>query len=160
MLIETVLAHPDAELVGVLDRTGSPLEGQDAGAFVGRNTGICITGDVDLALTRAEYLIDFTRPEATLAYLEAVRRHGVKLIVGTTGFTEAELARLGGLLAPLEQDETPFAGSGVPRAAHFVAPRLVAEVRFAEWTDAGRIRQPAYLGLRDDKNWTDVVREV
>jgi bifunctional non-homologous end joining protein LigD len=76
-----------------------------------------------------------------------------------TGFTEAELDRLTALLAPLEQDESPFVGSGVPRAAHFVAPRLVAEVRFAEWTDAGRIRQPAYFGLRDDKNWTDVVRE-
>ena len=72
----------------------------------------------------------------------------------------AELDRLGALLAPLEHDASPFTGSGVPRNAHFVAPRLVAEVRFAEWTDAGRIRQPAYLGLRDDKVWTEVVREV
>jgi bifunctional non-homologous end joining protein LigD len=76
-----------------------------------------------------------------------------------TGFSENELERLSALLAPLEQDENPFAGAGVPRVAHFVEPRLVAEVRFAEWTAGGRIRQPAYLGLRDDRVPTEVVRE-
>jgi bifunctional non-homologous end joining protein LigD len=76
-----------------------------------------------------------------------------------TGFSERELERLDGLLRPLEQPESPFAGIGVPRAAHFVEPRYVAEVRFAEWTSGGRIRQPAYLGLRDDKLPREVVRE-
>ena len=77
-----------------------------------------------------------------------------------TGFTEAELDRLDALLGPIAQAATPFSGGGVPRDAHFVVPRYVAEVRFAEWTEAGRIRQPAYLGLRDDKRAKDVVREV
>ncbi len=76
-----------------------------------------------------------------------------------TGFSEKELERLEALLAPLEQDESPFVGTGVPRAARFVEPRYVAEVRFAEWTANGRIRQPAYLGLRDDKAAREVVRE-
>ena len=77
-----------------------------------------------------------------------------------TGFSEAELDRLDALLSPLERDDSPFTGAGVPRAARFVEPTQVAEVRFAEWTDAGRIRQPAYLGLRDDKRASDVVREM
>ena len=54
-----------------------------------------------------------------------------------TGFTELELDRLAELLAPLEQAANPFAGPGVPRAAHFVSPSLVAEVRFTRM-DRGR----------------------
>jgi bifunctional non-homologous end joining protein LigD len=76
-----------------------------------------------------------------------------------TGFSERELERLDALLAPIEQVSSPFAGPGVPRVAHFVVPRYVAEVRFTEWTSGGRIRQPAYLGLRDDKAAREVVRE-
>ena len=76
-----------------------------------------------------------------------------------TGFTEAELDRLAGLLAPLATTENPFAGKGLPRDAHFVQPELVAEVRFTEWTEGGRIRHPAYLGLRDDKAAAEVRRE-
>jgi len=76
-----------------------------------------------------------------------------------TGFTEAELDRLAGLLAPLATAENPFADKGLPRDSHFVAPELVAQVRFTEWTEGGRIRHPAYLGLRDDKSPADVRRE-
>src|ERR1700677_4473230 len=90
MLIETVLDDPDAQLTGVLDRPGSPMLGQDAGAPLGRQTGVLITDDAEQALVDSEFLIDFTRPEATLAYLKAARRHGVKLIVGTTGFNDAQ----------------------------------------------------------------------
>ncbi|VVE40343.1 4-hydroxy-tetrahydrodipicolinate reductase [Pandoraea anhela] len=94
MLIETVLAADDAELVGALDREGSPALGIDAGAFLGRDTGVKITSDLDAALANAEYLIDFTRPEGTLAHLAAAEKHGVKMIVGTTGFSEDDKARL------------------------------------------------------------------
>ncbi|VVE03979.1 4-hydroxy-tetrahydrodipicolinate reductase [Pandoraea aquatica] len=94
MLIETVLAADDAELVGALDREGSPALGIDAGAFLGRDTGVKITADLDAALADAEYLIDFTRPEGTLMHLAAAQKHGVKMIVGTTGFSEEDKARL------------------------------------------------------------------
>ncbi|WP_150681156.1 4-hydroxy-tetrahydrodipicolinate reductase [Pandoraea pneumonica] len=94
MLIETVLAADDAQLVGALDREGSPALGHDAGAFLGRETGVNITADFDTALANAEFLIDFTRPEATLLHLAAAQKHGVKMIIGTTGFSEDEKARL------------------------------------------------------------------
>ncbi|MBN4664147.1 4-hydroxy-tetrahydrodipicolinate reductase [Pandoraea nosoerga] len=94
MLIETVLAADDAELVGALDREGSPALGVDAGAFLGRDTGVKITADLDAALANAEYLIDFTRPEGTLAHLAAAEKHGVKMIIGTTGLSDDDKARL------------------------------------------------------------------
>ncbi len=77
-----------------------------------------------------------------------------------TGFTGATLDDLQARLGPLEQPESPFLPGGVPRRARFVQPTLVAEVRFTEWTDAGRIRQSSYLGLRDDVLGSDVVREA
>ena len=56
-----------------------------------------------------------------------------------TGFTDAELERLAALLEPRAREPNPFSGRGVPKAARFVEPELVAQVRFTEWTDAGRI---------------------
>lgn len=94
MLIETVLAADDAQLVGALDRAGSPTLGQDAGAFLGRDTGVAITADLDVALSNADFLIDFTRPEGTLEHLVAAQKHGVKMIIGTTGFSEDEKVQL------------------------------------------------------------------
>lgn len=75
-----------------------------------------------------------------------------------TGFSEAELERLGGLLAPLRRPTSPFEGRQPERAAIFAEPELVAEVEFAEWTDAGTMRHPSYKGLRDDRPPTGVVR--
>lgn len=94
MLIEAVLNDPDARLVGALDRTGSAQLGQDAGAFLGKDTGIVLTDDLERVSAEADYLIDFTRPEGTLVHLEAALRHGVKLVIGTTGFTDAQKAAL------------------------------------------------------------------
>jgi bifunctional non-homologous end joining protein LigD len=79
-----------------------------------------------------------------------------------TGFTMRELARLGALLVPLEVDASPFdppPPAPIAKIAHWVRPELVAEVEFGEWTSEGILRHPSYLGLRDDKAPTDVVRE-
>jgi bifunctional non-homologous end joining protein LigD len=77
-----------------------------------------------------------------------------------TGFSERELERLAGLLAPLRRESSPFeAGERPPREAVFVEPRLVAEVEFREWTRGGNLRQPSYKGLREDKAAEEVVRE-
>jgi 4-hydroxy-tetrahydrodipicolinate reductase len=94
MLVEAVLAAPDCELAGALDVAGSPALGQDAAAFLGKTSGIAITSDLDAGLKTAQVLIDFTRPEGTLAHLAACQRLGVKLVIGTTGFTEAQKAQI------------------------------------------------------------------
>ena len=76
-----------------------------------------------------------------------------------TGFNRAELARLAGLLEPLCRDDSPFADQVRERNVTWVEPKLVAEVGFSEWTRDGRLRHPRYLGLREDKAASEVVRE-
>lgn len=86
-LLEAIAAAPDLRLHGALDRLGSPLLGRDAGELGGGRLGINVTDDPLQALSGADVLIDFTRPEATLDYLQVCRRLGVKAVVGTTGFS-------------------------------------------------------------------------
>jgi 4-hydroxy-tetrahydrodipicolinate reductase len=88
MLIEAVLNDPDTTLAGALDRAGSPQLGEDAGAFLGQQTGVALSDDLDGVLAHADCLIDFTRPEGTMAHVEAALRHGKKLVIGTTGFAD------------------------------------------------------------------------
>jgi bifunctional non-homologous end joining protein LigD len=73
-----------------------------------------------------------------------------------TGFTGAELDRLGALLEPLSRPDSPFTGRQPPRAARYVEPRLVCAVDYTEWTRAGTLRHPSYKGLRDDLEPADV----
>jgi bifunctional non-homologous end joining protein LigD len=81
-----------------------------------------------------------------------------------TGFNDAEIDRLLAKLKPLERKTTPF--PQVPKMPRirkgdvlWVEPRLVVEVEFVEWTHDGHLRAPAYKGLREDKDATEVRRE-
>ena len=94
MLIEAVQNAPDAVLSGALDVPASPALGADAAAFLGVNSGVKIVSDLREGLKDAQYLIDFTRPEGTLAHLAVCRELGVKMVIGTTGFTEAQKAAI------------------------------------------------------------------
>jgi len=94
MLVEAVLDAPDCTLAAALDREGSPAVGQDPAAFLGRSSGISISSDVGAALAQADVLIDFTRPEGTLAHLAVCRQRGVKVVIGTTGFTDEQKAQI------------------------------------------------------------------
>jgi len=89
-LIEAVLAAEDAELVAALEHPGSPFIGKDAGELVASPCGVLVGADIDAALAKADCLIDFTRPEATLEHLARCQQHGVHLVIGTTGFSEAQ----------------------------------------------------------------------
>lgn len=76
-----------------------------------------------------------------------------------TGFSTAVLAGLRRRLDGLGQQRSPFHDEVREKGAHWVRPELVAQIAFSEWTPAGRLRHPRYLGLRDDKAAADVVRE-
>lgn len=88
-LLEAVAADPACALHAALDRPGSPLLGQDAGAAWGAASGVAVSDQPAAALAGAQALIDFTRPEATFGYLDACVAAKVPLVIGTTGFDEA-----------------------------------------------------------------------
>jgi 4-hydroxy-tetrahydrodipicolinate reductase len=95
MLVQAIFANDQFQLTGVLDQPDSPALGLDAAAFVGTSSGannstnssVHITSDVRAGLQGAQVLIDFTRPEATLAHLAVCAELGVRAVVGTTGFS-------------------------------------------------------------------------
>lgn len=94
MLIDTVLAAPDAQLVGALDVLGSAMLETDAAMPMGKVSGVKIQAELASTLADADYLIDFTRPEGTLKHAAYCAQHGIKMIIGTTGFDEAGKAAL------------------------------------------------------------------
>jgi bifunctional non-homologous end joining protein LigD len=78
-----------------------------------------------------------------------------------TGFTDKTLGELSAVLQGLRRDSSPFVDT--PRLGArmvFVEPVLVAEVEFTAWTDDGRLRNPSFKGLRDDKDAASVMRET
>jgi bifunctional non-homologous end joining protein LigD len=107
----------------------------------------------------------FTPPRGSRTELGALllgyHDHGRLRYAGKvgTGFTHATLRDLAGRLEPLRRDASPFADEVRERGATWVEPVLVAQVGFTEWTRDARLRHPRFLGLRDDKPATEVVRE-
>ena len=89
-LIDAVLAAPDLTLTGALEISGSALLGRDVGERSGRATGVAITADPAAGVRNADVLIDFTRPEGTLAYLAACAAAKVGAVVGTTGLSAGD----------------------------------------------------------------------
>ncbi len=94
MLIEAIRASDDCALAGALDLAGSASIGSDAAAFLGASSGVLITSDLQQGLKDARVLIDFTRPEGTLAHLRQCRALGVNAVIGTTGFSEEQKAEI------------------------------------------------------------------
>jgi bifunctional non-homologous end joining protein LigD len=108
----------------------------------------------------------FTAPRRTRPYFGslvlAVRRDDGWRYIGHvgTGFTHATLRDLYQRLLPLRTGRSPFKERVKDEAVTtWVKPQLVAEVKFTEWTSAGEMRHPAFLGLREDKAAKDVLEE-
>ena len=122
-----------------------------------------------LKCTRAQELVigGFTAPRGArtelgallVGYFDGDRlRYAGK--VGT-GFTRATLRELSARLAPLVRETPAFEPvKGLPRAATWVEPELVAQIAFMEWTPDGRLRHPSFRGLRFDKAAREVMREL
>ncbi len=86
-LLEAVLHSADMRLGAALEQGGDAHLDKDAGELIGAPCGIAISADIEKSIRGCDALIDFTRPEGTLAHLAACRRFGVKLVIGTTGFS-------------------------------------------------------------------------
>lgn len=89
-LVEVLREDSRLQLVAALEHAGSPLLGQDAALGLGQPAGIPITADIEAAVAASDVIVDFTRPEGTLAHLQACARHGCAAVVGTTGFSAAD----------------------------------------------------------------------
>jgi 4-hydroxy-tetrahydrodipicolinate reductase len=94
MLIEAIRASGDCQLAGALDIAASPAIGNDAAAFLGVASGVPVSADLKAGLSGSQVLIDFTRPEGTLAHLKVCRQLGVNAVVGTTGLSEEQKAQV------------------------------------------------------------------
>ena len=95
MLVEAVAATADCALSGALDVAGQPGAGQRPDGRVWANAArVRITADLRAGLAGADVLIDFTRPEGTLAHLAVCRQLGVNAVIGTTGFSDAQKAQI------------------------------------------------------------------
>ncbi|CAM3250781.1 dihydrodipicolinate reductase [Paracoccus aminovorans] len=95
MLARTVLDSDQARLVGAIERPGSPWVGRDLGeAMGGPALGIVVTDDAVEAIAKAQALIDFTTPAATVAFAELTAQARAVHVIGTTGLQPADLEKL------------------------------------------------------------------
>lgn len=94
MLIEAVRAGEEVVLSGAMDVPSSHAIGNDATGFLGQASGVVIESNVREGLKNSQVLIDFTRPEGTMSHLRICREMGVKMVIGTTGFSEDQKAEI------------------------------------------------------------------
>jgi 4-hydroxy-tetrahydrodipicolinate reductase len=92
-LIKAAALSKNAELAVAVSRPDSLAIGRDAGELAGISVvGVKVVGDLDAALDQFDVLIDFTRPDASMAFIETCREAGKKLVIGTTGYSVAQKA--------------------------------------------------------------------
>ena len=88
MIIESTLKDGEAVLVAAVDQPGASWIGKDAGELVGIPCNVPITTDVEAAIAQADCLIDFTRPQGTLAHIALCRKYKTAIVIGTTGIED------------------------------------------------------------------------
>lgn len=113
MLIEAISLADDCQLSGALDVATSPAVGLDPAAAMGSSSGIAISADLRTGLSHAQALIDFTRPEGTMAHLQVCRELGVNAVIGTTGFSDAQKQQIAELAKDIAIVMAPNMSVGV-----------------------------------------------
>ena len=94
-LIQAITQSPAVTLTGAIDRAGSPVMGKDAGELMGADSsGIKIADNLATVINEFDVLIDFTRPDVSMDYVEFCRQARKKLVIGTTGFSDAQKAKI------------------------------------------------------------------
>ena len=132
MLIQAVAEEPACRLVGAVERAGSPVLGTDAGFLAGLGElGMAVTDDAPAAFGRADAVLDFTAPEATLLFAAAAARAGLVHVVGTTGLSESDIAALRAAAAAARIVQSGNMSLGVNLLAGLV--RKVARTLGADW---------------------------
>ena len=113
MLIEALRASGDCRLAGALDVPSSPALGNDAAAFLGLASGVPVVSELAAGLEQARVLIDFTRPEGTMAHVAACRARGVQMVIGTTGLSEAQKSEVADAARDIAIVMAPSMSTGV-----------------------------------------------
>lgn len=93
-LIEALARSADQRLAAALEMPGNACLGKDAGELIGAPCGVAIRADAEAALANCDVLVDFTRPEGTLAHLAICRARGIRMVIGTTGWHSAQKAQI------------------------------------------------------------------
>lgn len=113
MLISAIQDAEDCVLSGALDLASQPTLGTDPATFLGKSSGVLTTSDLLVGLQSAQVLIDFTRPEGTLAHLQQCRALGVNAVVGTTGFNAEQKAEISAIAKDIAIVMAPNMSVGV-----------------------------------------------
>jgi 4-hydroxy-tetrahydrodipicolinate reductase len=112
-LIEEILGSRDLKLAAALEAPGNPLIGKDAGEYAGHSCGVKIAADSGNEIAKGDCLIDFTRPEATLSHMEQCVENGVRMVIGTTGFSAQESKRIAAAAGKIAIVLAPSMSAGV-----------------------------------------------
>jgi 4-hydroxy-tetrahydrodipicolinate reductase len=132
MLIETVLASDKARLVGCVERAGHGWIGQDVGVAMGRGpVGVAVTDDPLEAFAKAQAVIDFTAPAATVEFAALAAQARAVHVIGTTGLEPADLAKIAAAARHAVIVRTGNMSLGVNLLVRIT--RLVAEALDADW---------------------------
>ena len=112
-LIEAIAAAPDLVLAGALDAPGSAAIGAYARVPTSQEAGVRIVADLREGLADAQVLIDFTRPEGTMAHVAVCREIGTRLVIGTTGLSDPQKAQIAATAAGIAIVMSPNMSVGV-----------------------------------------------
>src|SRR5258706_13662307 len=134
-LIEMVLTSGDLKLAAAVEVPGSPVIGKDAGELVGQPCGVKIASPFADGVAKGDCLIDFNRPQGTLAYLEQCLKKGVRMVIGTTGFSAEQDERIASAAAKIAIVKAPNMSAGgnvavklFEKAARALRGRLRVEI--------------------------------